>query len=247
MDVLSYKLSCFEGPLDLLLHLISKAKVDITEVFVSEVTEQYLKIVGQAQDIDMDSASEFLQMAATLLLIKSRALLPSEKEQEALEEDKRDIMERLAEYRPFKEAGEHLSELQKSELGVVYKLPEDIPPFEDYKPMFANATVQALSKAYIRALRRLEKRKPDSPPTVQIVSDSFSLRRQTQLILTALSHGDTTFDALLSASPTREEISVTFLALLELLHMGTIELAQNDIFGEITISMNINAKAGRGA
>ena len=130
----------------------------------------------------MDSASEFLQMAATLLLIKSRALLPSEKEQEALEEDKRDIMERLAEYRAFKEAGEHLSELQKSELGVVYKLPEDIPPFEDYKPMFANATVQALSKAYIRALRRLEKRKPDSPPTVQIVSDSFSLRRQTQLI-----------------------------------------------------------------
>ena len=107
--------------------------------------------------------------------------------------------------------------------------------------------VQALSKAYIRALRRLEKRKPDSPPTVQIVSDSFSLRRQTQLILTALNHGDTTFDALLSASPTREEISVTFLALLELLHMGTIELAQNDIFGEITISMNINAKAGRGA
>lgn len=246
MDI-SYKLSCFEGPLDLLLHLISKAKVDITEVFVSEVTEQYLEIVGSAEDIDMDSASEFLQMAATLLLIKSRAIIPSEREQEALEEDKRSIVERLTEYRIFKEVGEHLAGLQASESGVFYKLPEDIPPFEDYKPIFVNANVQALSKAYMRALRRLEKKKSDAPPTVQIVSDSFSLRRQTQLILTALDRSDTTFDALLSAEPTHEEISVTFLALLELLHLGTILLHQEDIFGEIIIRMRSKEAQGRGA
>ena len=123
----------FDGPLDLLLHLIEQAKVDIKDIFISEITNQYLSLMEELDELDMDTASEFLTMAATLVYIKSRSLLPKPpKEAEEEEDPEETLVRQLKEYKLFKQAGEKLNELSAGMRGVFSRLPEEfaLPPQE---------------------------------------------------------------------------------------------------------------------
>ena len=127
---MEYKLSNFEGPLDLLLHLISKAKIEPKDIFVSEITTQYLRMMKNVDELDMDSASDFLQMAATLIYIKSRSLLPVKRRDDDLDDDgltpEEHLIVQLNEYKRYKEASEQLRMFEEGGQRDYYKLPEEI-------------------------------------------------------------------------------------------------------------------------
>ena len=124
---LQLKLSQFEGPLDLLLHLLERDKIDIKDIFVSDITEQYLNYVADLSQLDMENASEFLTVAAHLLEIKSRSLLPKPVPLEEGEEDpEQALIRRLTEYKLYKEAGEKLHDMEEENLKAYYKLPEEM-------------------------------------------------------------------------------------------------------------------------
>ena len=122
-----FKLKDFDGPLDLLLTLIGKAQIDIRDIFVSEITDQYLEIVRNAPDLNMDEASDFLVMAATLLEIKSRSMLPRIVENPEEEDPETELIRRLEEYKRFKETAGSMKEFEEAARHVFTKLPEEYP------------------------------------------------------------------------------------------------------------------------
>ncbi len=230
------RLSNFEGPLDLLLHLIGKAKIQPQDIFVSEITEQYLAYMEEEELTDLDAASEFLQMAATLLYIKSRSLLPNLSEED--EEDalllENSLVERLNEYKRCKELSESLRLLEKDSEGQYYKLPEELFA-EERRPRFLNADLQMLLAAYLRMLRSREKAGAEPPPII-LHADALNLQTQVRVILGRLAiKPRMDFAALFSKDPSREEIAVTFYALLELLAQEKVGVRQERAFGNIEV------------
>ena len=148
----------FDGPLDLLLTLISNAKIDIQDIFVSQITEQYLETMRLVDELDMDSASEFLQMAATLLEIKSRAMLPKPPKPEDPDElsPEEALIRQLEEYRQFKEVSARMHELEEEARALLTKLPEEYPlPPPNIE--ITGLTLDKLIKAYRRVLDRAAK------------------------------------------------------------------------------------------
>ncbi len=154
MDDLDYKVQIqqFEGPLDLLLHLINRARIDIEEIFVSKVTGQYLEYVSSIRELSMDSASEFLYMAAMLVYIKSRMILPPEDDEEEEEEDpEQDLISRLKTYKLFKDICILLKEYEEKGLRVYYKLPEEVA-FPDERMEIEDMSLQGLIDAYAEVM-----------------------------------------------------------------------------------------------
>ena len=228
----------FQGPLDLLLHLISRAKIEIQDIFVSEITEQYLAFLEGQEQLDLEVASDFLQMAATLIYIKSRALLPQKAQDGDLDEEgltpEEQLIARLREYKRYKEVSEELRALEEQAQGVYYKLPEEVVEAES-GAAFANASVSALAEAYLKMLRRVKRKAPPAQDVV-IYRDQFSVRTQIRYILGRLREGKRlSFRALVSREPSREELAVTFLSLLELTHRGRVKVAQEQVYGDIEI------------
>ena len=242
------KLANFEGPLDLLLHLISKAKIDLEDIFVSEITEQYLSYMDQTGLLDLDMSSDFLQMAATLLYIKSRSLLPEKRRGDETDEDgltpEEVLIKKLTEYRRYKEAAERLRELETGGRAYFYKLPEEVLPDGPQEQAFTNADIQALSAAYLRLLAKVRRQEGAAPIDVVIYRDGFSVREQIRRIRARLSIAQSAmFAELLSERPTREELAVTFLAVLELVHLGKACVRQQGAFGEIAIYRRMEESA----
>ncbi len=227
----------FEGPLDLLLHLISRAKVDIRDIFVSEITEQYLASLEEIDSIDMDAASEFLAMAAMLLEIKSRALLPKppKPEVEGEETPEQALIRRLSEYAALKEGVGQMRAFEEAAARMFEKLPEEIPlP----PPVFElpNLTMEALLSAMRRVMERAAQ-EPERREAVRALKrDKLSVQACMFSIVAKVRKGPCAFTALFSQQPTRDEIVTLFMALLELLRMGRLHLEQEDTFGEIILS-----------
>lgn len=227
----------FEGPLDLLLHLISRAKVDIRDIFVSEITEQYLASLEEIDSIDMDAASEFLAMAAMLLEIKSRALLPKppKPEVEGEETPEQALIRRLSEYAALKEGVGQMRAFEEAAARMFEKLPEEIPlP----PPVFElpNLTMEALLQAMRRVMERAAQ-EPERREAVRALKrDKLSVQACMFSIAAKVRKGPCAFTALFSQQPTRDEIVTLFMALLELLRMGRLHLEQTETFGEIILS-----------
>ena len=234
----SLHLSQFDGPLDMLLFLIGKAKVDIKDVFVSEVTQQYIDFVRGAPDLDMDDASGFLQMAATLLEIKSRALLPrAPREGEEEEEDPEALLIRqLEEYQTLKTLAKDMQAFERAAAEMYQKLPEEypLPP-----PTFEleNLTLEGLTEAFARVLARVPKEveEPGEKEERRIERDEYSVPMCMAGIIRRLRQGNVAFSALFSPSPTREEVVTLFLALLEILRLGRARVRQDRVYGEIIV------------
>jgi len=229
-------LSQFEGPLDMLLFLISKAKVDIKDIFVSEVTQQYIDSVAAAPDLDLDDASGFLAMAATLLEIKSRALLPREpREGEEEEEDpEAALIRQLEEYQKVKEVASQMQQFEKAAAAMFAKLPEEFPlPPPTFE--LENLTIEGLMSAFLNVLRRTPRDEEQPPEQRRITRDMFSVPRCMANIARRLRRGPVNFTELFAPDASRDEVVSTFLALLELIKAGRAGIRQDKTYGEITI------------
>lgn len=231
------KLAQFEGPLDLLLHLISKAKIDLQDIFVSEITEQYLVYMDQIGELDMDRASEFLNMAATLLYIKSRSLLPAKREEledEEFVDPETELIERLRAYKLYKEAGERLAKMENEAKAAYYKLPEELVDIEQ-ELTIEGSDADALYMAFLELLKNRRK-EPEERRRVEIRRDTFSIRVQKKKILERLKQEKKVyFSSLFEGQATQMEIAVTFVALLELWHVGKLAVRQERAFSDIAL------------
>ncbi|MGI5883334.1 MAG: segregation and condensation protein A [Candidatus Spyradocola sp.] len=229
------QLKDFEGPLDLLLHLIGRAKIRIEDIFVSEITEQYLASVQDLSGLDMDAASEFLQMAATLMEIKSRALLPKPPKDEDEEDPKEELLRRLEEYRQIKEASKALRIYEAEAAEMVSRLPMEI--VTDARVELRSLSLRALQEALLRVLLRAERNEVAPPPPRQIPRDDFTIGEcMLRVLHRVLVYGQVEFAELFPADATRAEIVTTFLALLELLKANRVTLRQEDIYAPIVIA-----------
>lgn len=230
------QLQQFEGPLDLLLHLIEEAEVDVKDIFVSEITAQYLSYMNQLDELDMDTASEFLTMAATLLYIKSRQLLPRPPKEDEAEEDPETLLIRqLRDYKAFKEASEQLKSLFDAAKDSCTRLPEDIP-LPPKEIALEGASLDGLFAAFLEMLSR-RKEEPEVIRAQHVNPDRFTVRSQTASIRAVLLEKHAvSFEELFSDEAGRTEIITTFMALLEMITRGEILLKQKAPFAPIRIS-----------
>jgi segregation and condensation protein A len=245
---LDVKLDMFEGPLDLLLHLIDRAEVDVYDIPIAEITEQYMGQIYIMQELQLDIASEFLVMAATLLAIKSKLLLP-QRSAESFDEDyfsdyeeepedpRQELVQRLLEYRKYKELASELRGKESEQSRIFTRPAEDLTRFlppEEENPV-ANVTLYDLVEALQKTLKRAMKteKKP-----VRVQRDEISIKDKMYDVEKRLKdHGGTLyFSALMENERTKTEIVTTFLAILELMKKRTIYCEQNGLFDEIVVS-----------
>lgn len=234
----------FDGPLDLLLTLISSAKLDIRDIFVSEITDQYLKSMELVDELDMDTASEFLQMAATLIEIKSRALLPKPPKVEEGEESPEEMLIRqLEEYKAFKEISARMKLLEEQAKSLYTKLPEEFPlPPQQFE--WRGLTMDKLSAAFARVLARLEAQNDaEKFARREIRRDTFTVSGCMVRIQRRLRRGSVRFAELFHDAPGRGEMITVFLALLELIKLSRAIAVQEDTYGEIEIRSLESASA----
>ena len=233
----SVHLEQFSGPLDLLLHLIERAELDIKDIFISEITSQYLDCLSEADSLDMDTASEFLTMAATLLYIKSRQLLPRPPKEDDEEEEDPEVMliRQLREYKAFKEASADLQELFLTAQKSFARLPEDVP-LPPKEVALDGATMDSLCAAFLSLLGRKEK-EPQVVRSQLVRPDPYTVRQQMKRIRAVLlDKPSALFEDFFPPQAERIEMIVTFMALLEMILHGEIILRQKMPFAPIRIA-----------
>lgn len=247
---LNVKLEAFEGPLDLLLHLLEKNKVNIYDIPIVEITNQYLEYIQEMQRQDLNIMSEFLVMAATLIAIKSKMLLPKEEKEEEEEEDPRaELVQQLLEYKMYKCMSYELRDRQVDAGRVLYKVPT-IPPeveaFEEpvnLEELVADLTLSKLNGIFQSVIRRQENK-------IDKVRSKFGRIEKEEVSLSdkiifleeyAREHRFFSFRGLLERGNSKMEIIVSFLAVLELMKMGKIAITQENLFDDIAIESKIAA------
>ena len=242
---ISYKLEHFEGPLDLLLHLIEKNKVNIYDIPIVEITEQYLDYVNHMEKEDLNVVSEFLVMAATLLDIKARMLLPKEIDEETGEEQdpRAELVARLLEYKKYKYMALVLQDREDDAGLIFYKnptIPKEVAKYEppvDLDKLLGDLTLAKLQKIFEQVMKRQEDK-------IDRVRSNFGVIRKGPVSLEdkigsvmdyARKHRRFSFRQMLEKQGDRLEIVVTFLAILELMKIGKISLTQEHIFDDMQI------------
>lgn len=230
----SVSLKQFDGPLDLLLTLIGKARIDIQDIFVSEITEQYLEYMEGVDELDMDSASEFLQMAATLVEIKSRAMLPKPpkvEDEEGLSPEEA-LIRQLTEYKRFKEASAQMQRLETEAKDIITKLPEEFP-LPPPEVEITGLTLDKLTRAFARVLQRLEEHNSGSEEKRQIRRDTFTVAQCMSRINRMVKKGRCAFSDLFADMYTRDEVITMFMAMLEMVKHSKLRISQKNNYGEI--------------
>ena len=226
------RLPRFEGPLDLLLHLIKRDEIDIYDIPIAHITQQYLEYIELMRSLDLEVAGEFLVMAATLMRIKAKMLLPlpavGEEEEEG--DPREELVQRLIEYRQFKEAASTLK-VREEERRLLFERGM-LPGADEAGPLpLAPATLFDLLDALNRVMLRMpEQAVYDVRAEAYDVEDKMSLIARTVAEL-----GSVTFNTLMQACRARAEVIVTFIALLELVKLGQVGVAQAEPFGDIEI------------
>ncbi|NQU73159.1 MAG: segregation/condensation protein A [Candidatus Omnitrophica bacterium] len=230
------KLEVFEGPLDLLLYLIKKEEIDIYNIPIADITQQYLKYLDFMKMLDLNIAGEFILMAATLIHIKSKMLLPPDPNQAAEEEEmdpRLELVQKLVEYKKFKEAAGQLLEMEVRQKDVfVRSAPCDIKP-DDSKPFF-EASLFDLITAFNKILK-------DIPKNVfyEVIKDEFTVEEKMHDIFHLLINSPKLlFSDLFKDVKSKFEIVTIFLAILELIRLKEIVAVQDKVFAEIKIERN---------
>ncbi len=244
MEAISFRLQAFEGPLDLLLHLIEKNKVSIYDIPIAMITDQYLEYVAQMPGEDLDVMSDFLVMAATLIDIKSKMLLPAEKNEEGEEIDPREeLVQRLLEYKTYKFMAAQLEDFQ-DDAGLVWfrkeEIPDEVRKYRapvDPDDLLADVTLAALHAVFTDVMKRQEDRTDPIRSTFgQIEKEQVDSSQIMQNVRRRIGgQKKCTFRSLLEQGHGRMYVVVTFLSVLELMKLGRIEVKQDDTFGEIFI------------
>lgn len=231
-DKLSFKLENFSGPLDLLLALIRKSKLEIEDVEISKLTEQYLEVMKDISTVDMEVASEFIEYAAILIEIKSKKLLPKVTEDAEDPEDSEYMLKlRLREYQMFKEANEKLKELESND--KFYKQPEK--EANKVRVVIKDMNLDLLLDAFVGIMHKVNKIEK-SKESKEITKELFTVEQKISTIKDCLiSREKINFSELFLESTTKEEVITTFMALLELIKMQFIRVRQDEIFTDIQI------------
>ncbi|MFA5146404.1 MAG: segregation/condensation protein A [Candidatus Omnitrophota bacterium] len=238
------KLEVFEGPLDLLLYLIKKEEIDIYDIPITKITDQYLEYIELMQLLDLNIAGEFLVMAATLIHIKSKMLLPPDQQEGEGEEEqdpRAELVKRLLEYKQFKEAASELSQMESHHKHFFARAgtpPDDIealPPADIGKVEFFEASLFDLITAFTKILK-------DIPKDVfhKVIKDEFTVSEKIHDVLHMLvDRPKMYFTDLFRAAKSKFEIITIFLAVLELIRLKEIVVRQTSQFGEIEIIRNV--------
>jgi segregation and condensation protein A len=229
-------LDIFEGPLDLLLYLIKKDEVDIYEVSIEGITKQYLDYVGTFKMLNIELASEFVVMAANLMYIKSRTLLPRHEqppEEEGEEEDPRwELIRQLVEYKKFKDAAGFLELREAVQQQVFAGSPETPEEIQDAPEPLPDVGIFDLIRAFQRVLSRFDA----EDELLEIADDKFTVGDKIDYLLAEVGRGKRmNFGALFARASSKGEVVVTFLALLELIRLREFRVRQDGAFSEIEI------------
>jgi len=230
------KLEIFEGPLDLLLYLIKRDELDIYDISIERITRQYLEYLQAFKELNIDVAGEFIVMAANLLYIKSRSLLPVDQqppEEEAEEDDPRwELIRQLIEYKKFKEAAAQLHDRALEQENIFVR--SGISTSESVRPLLLGEVgIFQLINAFQNVIKRVEAR----DELQQIFGENYTVSDKIEVILARVSEGGTLkFSELFAEMASRVEIVVTFLALLELIRLKQVRAIQPGQFGEIEIA-----------
>lgn len=229
---LTFKLENFSGPLDLLLTLIKKSKLDIEDIQISDLTEQYLDIMKDISKVDMEVASEFIEYAALLIEIKSKKLLPKIVDTEEDELDPEYILKlRLREYQMFKEVNEKLGKLESND--KFYKAPEK--EANKFRIIIKDMELDKLLDAFVGIMHRVNKIEK-SKESKEIIKETFTVEQKISSIKdTLISRSKLKFSELFLDTSSRDEVITTFMALLELIKMQVIRVSQDDLFSDIQI------------
>lgn len=230
------KLEIFEGPMDLLLYLVTKNEVDIRDIKVGQVCVQFLEYIQLMKDLNIDIAGDYLVMAATLTRLKARELLPQEEQSELLidEDDicREQLIQQLLEYKKFKEAAQSLKTMEEKQIGTFYKtLPEKVEWTEEFEEQGIDATVFDLMEAFKRILQQV-----DRVPTHDIIREDVKLDDRIEHVISyMMDHDRAKFEDLFMGVKSRMMLVVTFMAILELMKMEQIRIRQESQFGQIWI------------
>ena len=242
MEDYKVKLDVFEGPLDLLLYLIKRDEVDVYDISIERITKQYLSYMEAFHVLNIELAGEFIVMAANLLYIKSRTLLPVDQqmaEEDAEEDDPRwELIRQLIEYKKFKEAAARLRDIEALQENLFPRIPvvPDLAPAENL--LVDEVGIFDLIHAFQKILKRLEKQ-PEN--LREIFEENFTVSEKIDYLLKVTSSGVAMkFEELFADVASRAEIVVTFLAMLELIRMKQLCVRQDSHFGEIWIDRAAN-------
>lgn len=239
MEQLSFKLDAFEGPLDLLLALIKKNKVNIYDIPIAEILEQYMQVMDAMKETDLEVSSEFLVLAATLLQIKSKMLLPKDEEDEDEEDPRTELVRRLVEYRQIKESLGFFREHENAGADLFFKLPDAIerPPV---RYSFAEMTADKLLEAYNASFFKLERKLPPPKRSFSgiVGHEKVSVRERVRRIWNGLiSRGKMLFRDIFEEVTSKAEAVASFLALLEMVKMNKIAVEQeSDKIGDYSVT-----------
>lgn len=247
MDANDYKvqLEIFEGPLDLLLYLIKKDELDIHSISIEVITKQYLDYINTFKMLNIDLASEFIVMAANLMYLKSRTLLPKVEqppEEDVEENDPRwELIRQLIEYKKFKDAARFLSIKELEQQGVFAHQPVQIVEKTVEPPALAEVSIFDLIRAFQNVLKRFE----ESQDLNDIIDDRFTVSDKIEFLLECFQPGQIlTFDNLFQNASTKSEVIVTFLAVLELMKLNQFVIRQEALLGKIHIQRRTAVEMG---
>ena len=229
------ELEVFEGPLDLLLYLIKKDELDIHDIPIERITSSYMQYIQVMKMLDLNIAGEFLVMASTLMLIKSKMLLPvddrSEDEEEEEDDPRWDLVRQLVEYKKFKDAAMHLEDLEHQQENVFSAMGDNFVIEPDPGLALTDVGIFDLIAAFNEVLKTVKEEELD-----EIVGEQYTVADKIETIRQTLTERDSVpFRELFSAEPTRGEVVCTFLALLELTRLSQLKIKQNKAFDEIIV------------
>ncbi len=235
------RLEIFEGPLDLLLYLIKKDEVDIYNIPIELITRQYMEYMQLMRMLDLNIAGEFLVMAATLMMIKSRMLLPVEDRPELESEDddpRWELVRQLVEYKKFKDAAGALQTMEMRQENIFGRGAEDLPLEPEPGAALGDITIFDLIAAFNEVLKRV----PVAAEIGEIYAERHTVADKIELIVQTLRSAESVdFAGLFTRAATRQEIVCTFLAVLELIRLRQIKARQDGVFGAIVLERAIPA------
>jgi len=233
----SIKIDEFEGPLDLLLHLIKKSNINIHDISIDEITKKYLEYINKMEELNINVASEYLVMAAELMEIKSKSLLPSVEEDEEEEEEvsKENLINKLIEYKKYKEMTSKFRELELNRNNIYIKSPENINNYiEDSSIYNEEGDVQKLVEAFQKFLDRKELEKPLK---TKITNKEYSVKERKNSIRKILESRKSVEFTELFDFVNKSYVAVTFLSILEMSKEKVINIKQDKNFGNIYLEM----------
>lgn len=227
----------FEGPMDLLLHLVKENNIDIIELNVEEITEQYLKYIEEAEELNLDIASEYLALAAELIEIKSMSLLPKKVvvEDDYEEDPRENLIARLIEYQKYKEVTKNLKELEEQRKHFYSKSPSNLKEFKENEEInYGDLTMDLLMNAFQKFLDRKEEEKPLN---TKITKKEYSVSARSREIKDVLKKRKKVEFEELFEIVAKDYVVVTFLSILSMAKKGELIITQNDNFSKIVLSL----------